>query len=161
MQFKKNCVLHEMNNLICATCSTFYWILFYMQHIYWIFGWNYSCHVYMYIFIYIYICIYIYMYAYRLKILPAPPLASQERTYGSEYARLPRRPATHSIRQQTSAYVSILQRICSSPPPSCHTQHTSAYVSIRQHTSAYVSEYARLPHRPATHSNTSAYVSIR
>ena len=38
-----------------------------------------------------------------------------------------------SIRQHTSAYVSIRQR-----------QHTSAYVSIRQHTSAYANENKRL-----------------
>ncbi len=63
-----------------------------------------------------------------------------------------------SIRQHTSAYVSIRQhtyahtcgawgqsaapcRIYTSTRP--HIQHTSAYVSIRQHTSAYVSTYLR------------------
>jgi hypothetical protein len=42
-----------------------------------------------------------------------------------------------SMRQHTSAYVSILaERVLQC---STQLQHTSAYVSIRQHTSAYVS----------------------
>jgi hypothetical protein len=52
--------------------------------------------------------------------------------------------ANVSIRQHTSAYVSI--------PCAAYVSirlHTSAYVSIRQHTSAYVAQH------------TSAYVSIR
>jgi hypothetical protein len=74
-----------------------------------------------------------------------------------------------SIRQHTSAYVSIRQRLRqeraplphasaaaagSAPAPPAYVsirQHTSAYVSIRQHTSAYVS----------IRQHTSAYVSIR
>jgi hypothetical protein len=47
----------------------------------------------------------------------------------------------HSIRQHTSAYVSI-------------RQHTSAHVSTRQHTSAYVTAYV------STRQHTSAHVSI-
>jgi hypothetical protein len=39
-------------------------------------------------------------------------------------------------------------------------RHTSAYVSIRQHTSAYVN-FGALIVEPARHRHTSAYVSIR
>jgi pantothenate kinase len=74
-----------------------------------------------------------------------------------------------SIRQHTSAYVSIVEAPTCSPETYDSSlllllpayvsirQHTSAYVSIRQHTSAYV----RTP--PYSHSclNMSAYVSIR
>ncbi len=48
-------------------------------------------------------------------------------------------------RQHTSAYVSILERAAragaavQAPAAEQPTQHTSAYVSMRQHTSAYVS----------------------
>jgi len=62
-----------------------------------------------------------------------------------------------SIRQPTSAYVSIRQHRCYSAvhmprlPLHCLRQNTSAYVSIRQHTSTYVS----------IRQHTSAYVSIR
>jgi hypothetical protein len=41
------------------------------------------------------------------------------------------------MRQHTSAYVSTLQHTSASRA-SCVPTHTSAYVSIRQHTSAYV-----------------------
>jgi hypothetical protein len=73
------------------------------------------------------------------------------------------RSEQHSIRQHTSAYVSICQMRATQHTSAyvsiCQmraTQHTSAYVSIRQHTSAYV--------RCEQHSirqHTSAYVSIR
>jgi hypothetical protein len=59
-----------------------------------------------------------------------------------------------SIRQHTSAYVSIRQRIHTVAEIESHRgdckarelqrQHTSAYVSIRQHTSAYVSIRQRI-----------------
>jgi hypothetical protein len=78
-----------------------------------------------------------------------------------------RRDAVTSLRQHTSAYVSISQHQhtsayvsirrdlrCSSPSLPSYVsirQHTSAYVSIRQHTSAYVS----------MRQHTSEYVSIR
>jgi hypothetical protein len=55
-------------------------------------------------------------------------------------------PACVSIRQHTSACVSIRAPTAERPPrfdtsPACVSirQHTSAYVSIRQHTSAYAS----------------------
>ncbi len=57
-----------------------------------------------------------------------------------------------SIRQHTSAYVSIRHLRASAPTCSIR-QHTSAYVSIRQHTSAYVTCVQVL--------QPSAYVSIR
>jgi hypothetical protein len=68
----------------------------------------------------------------------------------------------HSMRQHTSAYVSIRQQLlavvaredrvrCSRRHKSSIRQHTSAYVSIRQHTSEYVS----------IRQHTSEYVSIR
>jgi hypothetical protein len=62
----------------------------------------------------------------------------------------------------TSAYVSIRQHTSALPI----RQHTSAYVSIRQHTSAYVvsgsSSRKAARHCPfRAISNTSAYVSIR
>jgi hypothetical protein len=65
--------------------------------------------------------------------------------------------ACDSIRQHTSAYVSIRQH-----ESACVSmrQHTSAYVSMRQHASAYVMR----PHTSAYVSirqHTSAYVSIR
>ncbi len=89
------------------------------------------------------------------------------------------RSTRNSIRQHTSAYVSIRQayvsicqmRICSRAQHS--QQHTSAYVSIRQHTSAYVSirqhtsAYVKCESavgRSTLNSirqHTSAYVSIR
>jgi hypothetical protein len=50
-------------------------------------------------------------------------------------------PASHSILQHTSAYVSIRQHTsaCGSALRlACHPQHTSAYVGTRQHPSAYV-----------------------
>jgi hypothetical protein len=54
-------------------------------------------------------------------------------------------PPSYSIRQHTSAYVSIRQHtsfgrnssLLFSPPSYSIRQHTSAYVSIRQHPSAY------------------------
>jgi hypothetical protein len=79
--------------------------------------------------------------------------------------------SAQSIRQHTSAYVSIRQHsYCTKLRTFC-TEHTSAYVSIRQHTSAYASirqhtsAYASIrQHTPAYVSirqHTSAYVSIR
>jgi hypothetical protein len=85
----------------------------------------------------------------------------------------------HSIRQHTSAYLSIRQhsrgtdvfprdiRLLPTPSPACIRQHTSAYVSIRQHTSAYLSireDSSLLPLLPeyvSIRQHTSAYVSIR
>jgi hypothetical protein len=49
------------------------------------------------------------------------------------------RQHTVSIRQHTSAYVSIRQHTVRKNQMHQHGQHTSAYISIRQHTSAYVS----------------------
>jgi hypothetical protein len=66
-------------------------------------------------------------------------------------------PVLVSIRQHTSAYVSIRQ-------PSAYVsirQHTSAYVSIRQHTSAYVSIRQHTSAYVSIRQHTSAYVSIR
>jgi hypothetical protein len=87
-------------------------------------------------------------------------------------------PAYVSVRQRTSAYVSIRQHIrqrtsayvsvrqhtsCGSSargsPITC--MHTSAYVSIRQHTSAYVSIRQHTPAYASIRQNTPAYVSIR
>ena len=52
-------------------------------------------------------------------------------------------PVYVSIRQHTSAYVSILSSSATDVAQllalACIRQHTSAYVSIRQHTPAYVS----------------------
>ncbi len=57
------------------------------------------------------------------------------------FPRVPKHTAafiqhSYSIRQHTSAYVSLLQH---TPAYVSICQHSSAYVSIRQHTSAYVS----------------------
>jgi hypothetical protein len=73
-----------------------------------------------------------------------------------------------SIRQHTSAYVSIRSR--RSTPPACQSiaspKYLSAYVSIRQHTSAYAQGgphrlHASLSPRRSTCQHTSAYVSAR
>jgi hypothetical protein len=87
--------------------------------------------------------------------------------------------ACDSIRQQTSAYVSIRQHthmctyttnvyirhvtpaIVAAPTVSIHQRNTSAYVSIPQHTSAYVSTRQHTSANVSTRQHTSAYVSIR
>jgi hypothetical protein len=63
---------------------------------------------------------------------------------------------THSAVQHTSAYASIRLHTSRLPPP--HSLCGIAYVSVRQHTTAYVSIRQ---HAPAYVNNTSAYVSIR
>ncbi len=80
------------------------------------------------------------------------------RQHTSAYAakgllKLPSADTYVSIRQHTPAYVSIRQHTWRMLQPSSFqvSQHTSAYVSIRQHTSAYVS----------IRQHTSTYVSIR
>jgi hypothetical protein len=82
-------------------------------------------------------------------------------------------PAYVSLRQHTSAYVSMLRDLlyglCRWLAGTCTRQHTSAHVSsvsIRQHTSAYVSirQHTSRQHTSAYVSirqHTSAYVSIR
>jgi hypothetical protein len=68
--------------------------------------------------------------------------------------RLVRRLQSESIRQHTSACVSIRDRLVRRLQSERYVsirQHASAYVSIRQHTSAYVS----------IRQHTSAYGSIR
>jgi hypothetical protein len=76
----------------------------------------------------------------------------------------------YSIRQHTSAYVSIRQHTLKRQWERRRRQHTSAYVSIRQHTSAYVKEAVgeeeayraeRPVRRTHVHAATCAYVSIR
>jgi hypothetical protein len=49
------------------------------------------------------------------------------------------------IRQHTSAYVSIRQHIAGKVPSSCIRQHTSAYVSIHQHIAGKVSSSSSFP----------------
>jgi hypothetical protein len=69
-------------------------------------------------------------------------------------SKCPRIPPQAPCLQHTSAYVSIRQhasKCLRKPPQAPCLQHTSAYVSMRQHTSAYVS----------IRQHTSAYVSIR
>ncbi len=72
-----------------------------------------------------------------------------------------------SIRQHTSAYVSISQQRLgyvvddTSSTRTSIRQHTSAYVSIRQHTSAYVSIRQHTSAYVSIRQHTSAYVSIR
>jgi uncharacterized protein YcbX len=82
-----------------------------------------------------------------------------------------------SIRQHTSAYVSMrtqivaMQQRRSKDTSACVSirQHSSAYVSIRQHTSAYVSIWAQIVVMQAAEEQrhlsirqlTSAYVSMR
>ncbi len=79
---------------------------------------------------------YLYFCTSKASKLSTWRLCTSQRTLRSHCLLSPTAHTCRSIRQYTSAYVSI---------------HTSAYVSIRQHTSAYVS----------IRQHTSAYVSIR
>jgi hypothetical protein len=76
-----------------------------------------------------------------------------------------RSSAYGSIRQHTSAYVSICQLHYQRSPLLCIRQHTSAYASIRQHMPAgYVSIRSMRQHTSAYASirqHTPAYVNIR
>jgi hypothetical protein len=111
----------------------------------------------------------------RTNELPAMLLYILASTSTPLYANRWRTVAYVSIRQHTSAYVSIRHILASTSTPVyanrwC-TEHTSAHVSTRQHTSAYVSirqptsaDVSRRQHTSADVSkrqHTSAYVSIR
>jgi hypothetical protein len=72
--------------------------------------------------------------------------------------------ARPAIRQHTSAYVSIRQHTAASflgYPPNRPTCDTSAYVSIRQHTSAYGCLLLRLPSQPPDLHGTSSAAGKR
>jgi hypothetical protein len=75
-------------------------------------------------------------------------------------------PAYVSIRQHTSAYVSIRQlfkrvlvQLHRCRHRACIRQHTSAYVSVRQHTSAFQTLACAAASVPASCLHTSAYVT--
>ncbi len=85
-------------------------------------------------------------------------------------AEVQRTSASVSIRQHTSAYVSIRQHMACECPPKrkcaqalarAEVQHTSAYVSIRQHPSASVSIRQHPSASVSIRQHPSAYVSIR
>jgi hypothetical protein len=106
-----------------------------------------------------YISIRTYVYVSQQTPGPMRDQCEAQQTQGSVGSRYPSTPCT-CIRQHTSAYVSIRQHSIRQHTLSINSVHlhTSAYVSIRQHS---IRQHTLSINSVSVYLHTSAYVSIR